>query len=908
MPYWINSMLAATPALAWMFLGLGLPWALIILPRRDWRDWPTVACLTLAFGPALLTAWMFILGSVQNAGLLRLDLILVGTAIMAVVGWIGVWRKKPHPLTPSPQVERGNGSSRMRQASSLQLDEKLLLALIGVALVVRWIGVAYWPSTAYDALWVYAYEGKLYTLLGYIPNTIGYYPQFLPLQHTFLQLAVGGVDDHAARAVLPWLHLGSIFAAYILGNKLFNRRVGIYMAAIWALYPHVAEWSRFGDLEIPVAFLFTAAAAFFLRAWNNPRPLTAAASPLHREGEYGRRYAIIAGLLLGIGMWTKPTMGAFIWGVALLVGIEVVRQFMRSRETIYRLPTMRLREAFRAAWPRIQMALWAGVASIPLGAVWYVRNVLTGHNPIDLPPGFWQTLAAQSGVEFGWPLLAVMMLLAWAIFSYQRSAISRQQKESTIVPQGGFAQGQREDAGARYVLSLRWARLIVGLALVLAGVVPSILSPHRMGILEWLALGTGSVVLYVTLRRWAEGRWTDEGRSWAGKIGWASALALPYFVTWFFSYSYHYRLSFAIVPLMILPTAVIVAEWTKNIELKKEDEPQRHREHRGGIQRRFQIVYLVILLLLAFPSVVVPLYDSNAGWDWLWTDRLPDDHARYQSGNLALMAVVDGLQAYLDTHDEPLRVVAPGVKGLPFFFPTEDIRIDHMPTRLFELEGVTYFVYGVPETGGDFNTFIPGQNQVLDGLALAANEEGDFKAVLRRAWWKDDGVFKYTVYELDLGKRWEKPEVTIQPEGDVVFGGFVRYMGYDILAHEFWYNRKVITNFFWEVLQPPPADYVIYIHLRDKDDQLIVAWDAPITRTDDGTYYSSLVWDAGEYIIDRRVLKVTDPNVPLDDDYHIVIGLYDRLTQERVPLTIDGEPAGDGFQLAEPFSFIPGEG
>ena len=140
--------------------------------------------------------------------------------------------------------------------------------MIGVALIVRWLGVAYWPSTAYDALWVYAYEGKLYTLLGYIPNTIGYYPQFLPLLETYLQLAVGGVNDHAARAVLPWLHIGSILAAYVLGRRLFNRRIGIYVAAIWALYPHVGEWSRYGDLEIPVAFLFTAAAAFFLLAWS----------------------------------------------------------------------------------------------------------------------------------------------------------------------------------------------------------------------------------------------------------------------------------------------------------------------------------------------------------------------------------------------------------------------------------------------------------------------------------------------------------------------------------------------------------------------------------------------------------------------------------------------------------------
>jgi hypothetical protein len=44
--------------------------------------------------------------------------------------------------------------------------------------------------------------------------------------------------------------------------------------------------------------------------------------------------------------------------------------------------------------------------------------------------------------------------------------------------------------------------------------------------------------------------------------------------------------------------------------------------------------------VLAAPGVVNALYDPNAGWDWLWTDKLPDDTSRYASGNDALMAVV----------------------------------------------------------------------------------------------------------------------------------------------------------------------------------------------------------------------------------------------------------------------------
>ncbi|MBI5670070.1 MAG: glycosyltransferase family 39 protein [Chloroflexi bacterium] len=460
MPYWIQDTLLATPALAWMFLGVGLPWALVALPRHDWRDKPMMALMALAFGPALVTAWMFVLGSWQTP-LLRLEWVLAGTALIAAVGWALVWRKRR--LIPGGRGELPvpYGEKHTQPA----LDEKLLVALIAVALVIRWLGVAYWPFSAYDALWVYGYEGRLYTLLGYIPNTIGYYPQFLPLQYTYLQLATGGViNDHTARAVIPFLHLGSILAAYTLGNRLFNRRVGVYAAALWALYPHVAEWSRFGDLEIPTTFLFTAAAAFFLLAWKKSSVFSLQFSVQNSAlstqyfGLGTRNYAVIAGLLLGIGMWTKPTMGAFIWGVALLAAVELGLWWLEQRRG------RPVRSPRRTA--RIHVVLWTGLACLPLGAVWYVRNALLGHPLITLPTDFWLTLAARSGAEFGWPLLAVLLTVGYV--------------------------------GTRYIVSLRGGNaeqhdgslllILLGLALVLAGVLPSMIEPRRMAVLEWLAL------------------------------------------------------------------------------------------------------------------------------------------------------------------------------------------------------------------------------------------------------------------------------------------------------------------------------------------------------------------------------------------------------------------------------------
>ncbi len=877
MPYWLQDTLAAIPALAWMFIGVGLPWALVALPRHDWRDRPVVALLALAFGPALVTAWLFALGSWQTP-LLRLEWILGGTAVIAAAGWALVWRKQA--LTPSP-------SGRGERTNRLAPDEKLLIALIAAALVVRWLAAAYWPFTAYDALWVYGYEGRLYTLLGYIPNTIGYYPQFLPLQYTYLQLVTGGViNDHTARAVIPFLHLGSVLAAYALGSRLFSRRVGIYTAALWALYPHVAEWSRFGDLEIPTTFLFTAAAAFFLLAWLgkssvedsvlSPQQLVSVhkssvgarrAVPLQAKQRLmdrflvlstqhsalgTRNYALIAGLLLGTGMWAKPTMGAFIWGVALLAVVEAGRWlYGRAAGIPY------------AVSRRARVVLWTALACVPLGAVWYVRNIWLGHEPITMPTGFWLTLAARSGAEFGWPLLAVLLLAGCVVLK-------------------------------RHLELRRVVSLGLGLALLLAGILPSIIEPRRMAGLEWLALAAGAALLAWTLLPVLRRRWPEE----TAAVGWALLLALPYFVTWFYSYSYHYRLSFPMVPLLILPSAVILVGGTRGLW-----QPHDRSATLPG-KPALRVIFLTLIVLLAVPGVINALYDPNAGWDWLWSDEMPDDFSRYASGNQALLAVVDGLQTFEREHGRPPVVVAPGIVRLPFFFPTADIRTG-APTRLNELDGVDYFIYGTPETRGAYQALPPQRNQVVSALALADYDGVD--SIMRKAWWKDDGNFNYTVYELHLERRFVESENGIRPqEGEVVFGGFVRYLGHNIGGDSFWPGRRLILNLFWEVIAPPTADYMVYIHLRDANGHVWQSWDGPVSRSGDGSYYSTLVWEPGEFIIDRRDLTLTNAGTPTGDkNYHIVIGLYHLDTGERVPMTINGESAGDGYTIPERLSIVP---
>jgi len=72
-------------------------------------------------------------------------------------------------------------------------------------------------------------------------------------------------------------------------------------------------------------------------------------------------------------------------------------------------------------------------------------------------------------------------------------------------------------------------------------------------------------------------------------------------------------------------------------------------------------------------------------------------------------------------------------------------------------------------------------------------------------------------------------------------------------------------------------------------------WDAP-------NYYSSLIWEPGEYIVDRRIPRLQEPIPPFADDYQIVVGLYDPQTNERLPLLVDGQPTGDGWAIPHTFT------
>lgn len=815
--YWLTDALVASLWVVPLYALLGISWALVILPRDGWHRRVEVVALAFVLAPMWITAWMFALGvagAQSETALLRPLPILLGLVPIAVAGIAFAWRKRALPIGYTPPIR-----------TPLTRLEKALITILLLEVLVVWVVTAYWTFIAYDTLWVFGYQGRLYSLLGYIPSHIGYYPPFVSLQYALPQILIGGINDHTARVVVPLFFVGSLCAVYTLGARLLGRRGGLIAGALWGFYPHVGEWAQMGDLEIPLTLTFTLASAYFLLAW------------MAEERANRRRYALISGLVFGVAMWTKPTAGAFILGVVMVVTLDFVR----------------VKGHWRAWLPRFEAAFWTGLACMPLGGVWYVRNILLGHNAIDFPHPSWLSLARRSGDLFGWGLLAIglVVLLLW----YYRTHTAPK---------------------------TRWGGLAGG-GLLLVGALPSMpfIAPQRydppmsyMGVWEWAFFGAGVLVCAGVL--WRVYRTLAPAHQHQARfVAWGLALAFPYYLTWFNSYSYHYRLSFAIVPLLILPSATLLAQW-------------RIR------QRTLRALVGVGACLVALYSAVTPLTTAtNTGIAWLWADQYPDDEARYRVHNPSHVLVSQMLRGFRAEQGKEPIVIAPGEQRLPFFFPEMTIITDTAPTRIDELEGATHYLYTTfARWRYENDNGIPtSQNQIVSALGRA----DIMHRVLRHA----DAAHRYELYELRLVNRQQLPEDPPRLETrEVIFGGFARYIGDYFYIYEL-YGNNIWTSFFFESIAPTDKDYQMFVnYVRASDGHIAYRWEVPLNEHEHGDYLTPL-WQTGEivradYVYNTGYGEMMDKvdEIVAGVPYEFHIGFYERGDPNKTPLTVtvDGIP------------------
>ena len=824
--YWIEESLAGLFPTLWMFFGIGLPWAFAAVSRRKWRSRALIGAVALALGPAWMTAWMLVLGiagAQLEARLLTAELILLGSVVIAGLGCLFAGRK------------RGMDAGSAPPAPPFAFDEKLIIALIAVAVIARWLHTAFWPFTAYDALWVFGYQGRLFFLEGNIPNALDYYPPFLSLQFAYVQTLTGAINDHAARMVIPMLHIGSILAAYLLGERLARRRAGLFAAALWSLHPYVGQWAVIGDLEIPLTFSITLGAVFFLRAWSDDY-----------EPDERRRDALLAGIMLGIAMFTKPTAGAFIWGVLLLLAVDLILKRFQIRR-----------------WrPRFRVALWTGLACIPLGAAWYLRNPALGHEVITLPKAVWLTRALRSG-DYLAPL-ALAAILVWIALAIQLQLNRRQRVLGAI-----------------------------GMLLLLAGLLASnpMLFPERLDPpasvirpAEAALIAAGLALGGLSLRGRFRIAIGAEMQRMFSAGGWSLLLALPYFVTFFFSYSYHYRLGFAILPLLCLPSAMALS-----ILLASERIQRWSRIKRRG--------YYLALCCLSLPGIAAAAFNVTWSSMWLANAALVSDAKKYQVFNPSLLEVVYGLEEHISVTGEPPIVLAPGEERLPFFFPQLQI-IDQPVSSLADYEalGATHFVYGAKAREAYWQAGLDPRGTQM----IAALGRSDLFAPVREHF---DGHISYELYATrDISSRRALPGKYATGKQNrivIVFDERIRLRVHGAYPPSIFEKTPITLELTWQALEPLQSPLEFALRFVNADTREVAyEWALPPAAHRHGEYGATF-WEIDEYVVDQHILRLDDDEpIPRRGQLYVfAIGVWDPLAERYLPVAIDGEPAGEFYQL-----------
>jgi hypothetical protein len=149
----------------------------------------------------------------------------------------------------------------------------------------------------------------------------------------------------------------------------------------------------------------------------------------------------------------------------------------------------------------------------------------------------------------------------------------------------------------------------------------------------------------------------------------------------------------------------------------------------------------------------------------------------------------------------------------------------------------------------------------------------DMRAVLPLHQNDDSAVLA----EVTLGyvaRPWQG-DFTTEQSTSADFGGQIRLVGFD--------TPDVITPggtlnvmLYWEALQSPGEDYVVFVHLLDADGQLVSSHDGPPM----GGRYPTGAWLPGDTIPDTHTLAI-NPALP-PGTYRLNVGMYRRPSLERL--------------------------
>jgi hypothetical protein len=284
-----------------------------------------------------------------------------------------------------------------------------------------------------------------------------------------------------------------------------------------------------------------------------------------------------------------------------------------------------------------------------------------------------------------------------------------------------------------------------------------------------------------------------------------------------------------------------------------------------------------LLALLALPLYAGWLVDSAHAYFGVWAQQ-PEVAVQYERNLVAAVRYLDGLEAQTVavSTDAPGRFHDPAVAAL--FRRNEELSLRWFDGRHSLLlpaasgESSLFFTPDAPAAPAlmpYLETLTRGASRLPQGSHYHVDKEGGLQRLYPQ--------FSPSIHTLST-----------ELSTDVVFSGTVRFLGAALPAAGVRAGEMFTMATLWAVAGVAPADLVLFTHLLAEDGTPLAQADRLDVPSDQ--------WQAGDLFI--QLHEILLPSTPGGGEYRLALGFYPQQNPgQRLPLKIDGEPAGDTLFL-----------
>ena len=606
-------MLGPTVLLLWGLFLSGAPLGLAALygQRR-----PISLVISSAFGISVGLLFTITLALGLCPGLkLNLPLVLICSLAPFTAGCVILRRQNMASWPKANRNPRSILDQAQRSTRSLARDllgtpvQRVMVALIILGVAARFLNCLDKPFVDWDVLARYALNAQRIYSTGRIGPSILGYPLLIPLTYVYTHLVTGGIDEHVAKLIPFLFSITSIAATYALGLVVFNRHVALLSAFAVSITPLHGYRSCAGHVDIPSSLYFLLAALFSYL--------------LRRDGRLC--HALLAGFFVGCAISTKQAgFTLFISIVAYLLLSRLVDKWTHSQDRKLRI------------WHLILVVVTAAAVGLP----WYLRNLALGAPTVPLPSSWWLERASPSYQNLVWLYVVYLALVVQGLLRSRRYGVTRAASQ-----------------------------LIVGATLVSAAMAWGLLTRAKPGVVDSTIVGVGLAISLPPLANLA----LQGGRSAANGIVLVLSFMIPYYVAWWYRFSYDTRFLLEILPFMaVIPAHVL-------------DDARRFLR---APTRPAAALLVVAICLTALPGVALALGIDTLGH--LVSGPAGDDQKRLEVLGPSYRVVLF-LKNRLGSPDTAGRICVSADGRMNYFFQAHEVG-RCLPSAEGDLNGFRYLV------------------------------------------------------------------------------------------------------------------------------------------------------------------------------------------------------------------------